>query len=64
MGRQAKLKQLKRQASENPSKEALAPKPDFTPTQFVQQLETSGYKLQQAQHSPEVPHQNQPTPQL
>lgn len=62
MGRKAKLKQLKRQASENSATEVSHP--NFDNTQFVRELKQQGYDLKQMQQSPEVPDRNQPNPQL
>ncbi|MFB2967662.1 hypothetical protein ACE1CD_01695 [Aerosakkonema sp. BLCC-F183] len=63
MGRKARLKQLRREAISNPSPES-ASKADFDNTQFVDQLERQGYKLQEIQHSPSVPESNKSMPQL
>lgn len=63
MGRQAKLKQQRRQASENP-KDSAAPPAHFDQTQFVQQLEHQGYQLQKTQQAPELPNNNSAAPQL
>ena len=64
MGRKAKLKKVRRDAS---SDAASVPQPesqvDRDPTKFVQQLEKQGYKLQQIDRSPEIPSQQQ-KPQL
>lgn len=62
MGRQAKLKQLKRQVSEILAAEAS--KPNFDRTQFVRELTWKGYDLKQMQESPEIPDRNRPNPQL
>lgn len=63
MGRKARLKQIRREAINNPSPES-APKADFDNTQFVDQLERQGYKLQEIQRSPSVPESNKSLPQM
>lgn len=55
MGRKAKLKQLRRQSQGQPQSSVSTQPPHFESTQFVQQLQVEGYKLDQAQHSPDVP---------
>ena len=58
MGRKAKLKKARRDAS---SDEASLSQPemqaDSNPTEFVRQLEKQGYNLQQVERSPELPSQ-------
>ncbi|MEQ9667417.1 hypothetical protein [Coleofasciculus sp. G2-EDA-02] len=67
MGRKAKLKQLRRQ-SQGQEQSPMSTQPThFESTQFVQQLQVEGYKLDQAQHSPDVPLPKplkKPNPQL
>ena len=55
MGRKAKLKQLRRQRQGQQESPASTQSTHFESTQFVQQLQVEGYKLDQAQHSPDVP---------
>lgn len=62
MGRKAKIKQMKRQNSENSATEVSKPK--FENTQFVGELTRQGYDLKQMQESPEIPARNRPNPQL
>lgn len=58
VGRQARLKKIRQEASEQP------PVPESSePTQFVKQLERQGYNLKQIQRSPELPNDN-PEPEL
>jgi hypothetical protein len=55
MGKKAKLKQLRRQNKGQEQSPTSTPQTQFESTQFVQQLQVEGYKLDQAQHSPDVP---------
>jgi len=67
MGRKAKLKQLRRQSQAQKQSPTSTKPTDFESTQFVQQLQVEGYKLDQAQHSPDVPLPKplkKPNPQL
>ena len=67
MGRKAKLKQLQRQSQGQKQLPTSTQPTNFESTQFVQQLQVEGYKLDQAQHSPDVPLPKplkKPNPQL
>ncbi|MBZ8179342.1 hypothetical protein [Oscillatoria salina] len=61
MGKQAKLKQQRREAKAKPSSES--PKPKYDSTQFVKQLERQGYQLKKGKPSPELP-DSKPKPSL
>ncbi|MGK7914530.1 MAG: hypothetical protein AB4038_03155 [Prochloraceae cyanobacterium] len=54
MGRKAKLKKMRREASAKTSPSAAA-KTTYEPTNFVKQLERQGYQLDRIKPSPELP---------
>ncbi len=54
MGRKAKLKKIRREASAQKSSSAAA-KTTYEPTNFVKQLEIQGYQLDRIKRSPELP---------
>ncbi|HEY9873218.1 MAG TPA: hypothetical protein V6D12_07265 [Candidatus Obscuribacterales bacterium] len=56
MGRNAKLKKIRREASSQPElSNQPQSQPDLDPTQFVQELERQGYQLKKVEHCPEIP---------
>jgi hypothetical protein len=56
MGRNAKLKKIRREASSQPeSSHQSQIQPDLDATQFVHELEKQGYKLKKVEHCPEIP---------
>lgn len=58
MGKKAKLKKQRRQQQTNKSDVSK-----INPQNFIGQMEKEGYRLEQIQHSPEIP-QEQIEPQL
>lgn len=54
MGRQAKLKKIRREASEQVASPPQS-QTDSDPTKFVQDLEKQGYQLLQSDPSPSLP---------
>lgn len=53
MGKKARLKKMRRELKATPQENAT---PD--PSNFIKQVEKTGYRLQNIQRSPEVPREN------
>ncbi|HBB36116.1 MAG TPA: hypothetical protein DC064_31160 [Cyanobacteria bacterium UBA9273] len=62
MGRQAKLKRLRREVSSQPLP-LPQPETNLEPTQFVKELEQQGYQLHKIDRCPSLP-DSQVNPQL
>ncbi|WP_413162582.1 hypothetical protein ACL6C3_26295 [Capilliphycus salinus ALCB114379] len=58
MGKQAKLRKIRQQAQENPSKESTQSPQESDPKNFVKNFEQQGYKLSESLSSPEIPNKD------
>ncbi|MEB3280337.1 MAG: hypothetical protein VKK42_15600 [Lyngbya sp.] len=58
MGKQAKLRKMRQQAQENPSKESTQTPQETDPKNFVKNFEQQGYKLSESLSSPEIPNKD------